>query len=70
MLIDPHLYKPCCQKKQEQEQEEEEDDEEEDEGDLDKEEVQSSQEMISSIQPRSPSPSHQIKMEQEVDEEW
>lgn len=70
VLIDPHLYKPCCQKKQEQEQEEEEEEEEEEEdedGDLEKDEVQSSQEMISSIQPHS---SSQIKMEQEVDEEW
>lgn len=62
VLIDPHLYKPCCQKKQEQEQEEEEEEEEEDEddGELEKEEVPSSQE----IQPP------QIKIEQEVDEEW
>uniref|UniRef100_A0A8C2JLL4 SIN3-HDAC complex associated factor n=1 Tax=Cyprinus carpio TaxID=7962 RepID=A0A8C2JLL4_CYPCA len=68
VLIDPHLYKPCCQKKQEQEQEEEEEEEEEEEdGDLEKEEVQSSQEILSSIQPHS---SPQIKMEQEVDEVW
>uniref|UniRef100_A0A672KHI0 Protein FAM60A-like n=1 Tax=Sinocyclocheilus grahami TaxID=75366 RepID=A0A672KHI0_SINGR len=62
VLIDPHLYKPCCQKKQVQEQEEEE--EEEEDGDLEKEEVQSSQEIL---QPHS---SPQMKMEQEVEEEW
>ncbi|XP_051546803.1 SIN3-HDAC complex-associated factor-like isoform X3 [Myxocyprinus asiaticus] len=72
VLIDPHLYKPCCQKKQEQEQEEEEEEEEEedDKGDIEAVEVQSSQEMISSTQPQSPLSSPHIKMEQEVDEEW
>ncbi len=65
VLIDPHLFKPCCQKKQEQEQEEEEEEEEEEEdGDLEKEEMQSSQEIL------EPLSSPQIKMEQEVEEQW
>ena len=30
VLIDPHLYKPCCQKKQEREEEENEEEEDDD----------------------------------------
>ncbi|TRY92311.1 hypothetical protein DNTS_028663, partial [Danionella cerebrum] len=63
VLIDPHLYKPCCQKKQEQEheEEEEEDDVEEEEDDLEKD-VQGSQEILSSSQP--------IKTQEAADEVW
>lgn len=68
VLIDPHLYKPCCQKKQEQGPEEEEDEHEEEDTELEKEEGQESQSMLASPLTRPDTPPLPLKTEGE--EEW
>ncbi|XP_034163590.2 SIN3-HDAC complex-associated factor [Pangasianodon hypophthalmus] len=71
VLIDPHLYKPCCQKKQGRE--EEEDEQEEEDTELEKEEGQASQSMLASPLARPDSPPLPLKTEGEEgeeEEEW
>lgn len=71
VLIDPHLYKPCCQKKQEQDREEEEDEQEEDEeAELGKEVVPAEESILASPLPNPDSPAPPLKPEREVEEEW
>lgn len=67
VLIDPHLYKPCCQKKQEQGREEEEDEQEEEDTELEKEEAPASQSMPAS--PLAPADSSPMPLKTE-EEEW
>lgn len=40
VLIDPHLFKPCCRKKRQQQQQQEEEEEDEEDDDDDEEEAQ------------------------------
>lgn len=68
VLIDPHLYKPCCQKKRAQGREEEEPDDEDVE--LEKEEAPASQSMLASPHAPTGSPALPLKTEGEEEEEW
>lgn len=68
VLIDPHLYKPCCQKKRAQGREEEEPDDEDVE--LEKEEAPASQSMLVSPHAPTGSPALPLKTEGEEEEEW
>ncbi|XP_026882804.2 SIN3-HDAC complex-associated factor [Electrophorus electricus] len=72
VLIDPHLYKPCCQKKQDRERDDDEDEQEEEEADLEKEEGPSGQAMLASPLPHALSPPLPVKTEgeEEEEEEW
>ncbi|KAF7701841.1 SIN3-HDAC complex-associated factor [Silurus meridionalis] len=72
VLIDPHLYKPCCQKKQEQspEEEEEEDEQEEEEPELEKEEGQENGSVLASPLAPPESPPPPLKPERDEEDEW
>lgn len=70
VLIDPHLYKPCCQKKQEQVREEEDEEQEEEDTELEKEEGQASQSMLASSIAPPDSPPLPLKPEGDEEDEW
>ncbi|XP_056132545.1 SIN3-HDAC complex-associated factor-like [Lampris incognitus] len=71
VIIDPHLYKPCCQRKQKVDEEEDEEEEEEEEvvGGEEEEERRGNGEDAASVPAQGSSQSPKEKQEEEQEEE-